>query len=397
MCFTIALTPVLTLLQTFSVGSFDFNFAGIWYVSLSLAVWPSMLRGFKRTARNPNFKWVILLMLYSLALIPHSEALTHAIHYWIHLFVDLSFYLLIPGLLTSKKDISKVVRWIGLSGIVPGIIAIYGFVFSTRILELPPELQSAGVFRVNGTFPNTSDLAIYMALIIPTQVFPVITRMRKTTAIRMDAMFLYFACAISVVSLILTFTRAPFLVLLLTLGLLMAFQSTTSKVKTIFLGLMLASLVAVLIPYSASEMARVGENTVASRLINWHLAFSNISSGSLFIGRGLESFRSISFGGQVHNDYLKLLLETGIIGLSLYLMVIFKELVPQLKLFFRLRKDVSDADFVISSSLVACFIEYILLSAFDPLFCAGPFATIFWILAGCSRAFVNQCPKNKVK
>ncbi|MGD0487409.1 MAG: O-antigen ligase family protein [Syntrophorhabdales bacterium] len=284
-----------------------------------------------------------------------------------------------------------------MSGIVPGIIAIYGFVFSTRILELPPELQSAGVFRVNGTFPNTSDLAIYMALIIPTQVFPVITRMRKTTAIRMDAMFLYFACAISVVSLILTFTRAPFLVLLLTLGLLMAFQSTTSKVKTIFLGLMLASLVAVLIPYSASEMARVGENTVASRLINWHLAFSNISSGSLFIGRGLESFRSISFGGQVHNDYLKLLLETGIIGLSLYLMVIFKELVPQLKLFFRLRKDVSDADFVISSSLVACFIEYILLSAFDPLFCAGPFATIFWILAGCSRAFVNQCPKNKVK
>ncbi len=393
-CFVIGLTPLLTLVKTFSIGGFAFNYAGIWYISLGIAACLSVLRYLRKVARNPNFKKVIFLILFFLVLIVHSKAPGYAIRYWTHLLVDLSFYLLVSGILISKEDISRVFKWIALSGIIPAAFAIHGFVFKTNIYALPPGVVPGSIFRASGTFLNTSDLAIYMAFIIPVQFLPIVVK--RYTAVRTGMLVLYLACSMSFASLILSFTRAPFVILVLTLALVLSFQGLLPKLKMLFLGLLLGGLLAFMIPYSLSQMARIGEDTVASRLANWDLAVSNINFTSLLIGKGLESFRAMRTGGQIHNDYLKLLLETGIFGLAFYVVVISKEFFGQIRLFFRLRRDVSSTDFLFSSILIACFVEYILLSCFDPLFCAGPISTVFWIIAGCNRAFLRLSREESV-
>jgi O-antigen ligase len=395
-CLTICLTPLLILTETFSLGTLKVNMAGIYYASLAIGVLPSMLKELKRIVGNPNFKWVVVLLLYLACAMAYSAAPNQALRYWTHIFVDFSFYLMIPGLLRSREEISKILRWIGLSGIIPGLFAIYCFVSKTNLFPVQESLIGSTIFRVTGTFPSTSDLAFYMALIIPAQFFSIIMRRRTAKGIYM--LLLPFAGIVSFAALILTFTRIPVLVLFLAIVLLMAgLLHRISKSKAMLFGGVVAVLLLSLIPYSLSQVARLGEHTLASRLLNWDIAMANVNSSSFFVGKGLESFRSITLGGQIHNDYLKLLLETGLIGLVIYLVILFREFFGQAKMFFLLRKRSFDQDLEVSCILMACFVQYIAVSFLDPLFGAGPFSTIFWIMAGCSRALVNIAAEGRRK
>jgi len=189
----------------------------------------------------------------------------------------------------------------------------------------PPDASSA---RVSSVFGNADFLGGYLAMVFPIAFLLFLFRKRKT--------FYGIASALIFTSLILTFTRSAWvswgLSLCFMLAILAVFRPDVIKRNA---GLLAGSIVcfvvfAVILNYARggaifSRLAAIfnwKEYSVQVRFNLWRTALGVFKKSPL-IGIGFDNFKIVAQGCRIHNEYLQILAETGILGLGIFIWVIF--------------------------------------------------------------------------
>lgn len=94
----------------------------------------------------------------------------------------------------------------------------------------------------------------------------------------------------------------------------------------------------------------------------------------------------------VHNDYMQILVETGFIGLFLFLYIVFYTLF----IFFKNCEHLSDLQYVFSIAIMCSLFSYMLEGFFNFPFYIMPSAGIFWLYLGILNSFIiNKDKHNK--
>ncbi len=229
-------------------------------------------------------------------------------------------------LIKKSQDLTKLIKVIIFASLMPALVALYQLFSGTGLIE-------GGINRAYGTMAHPNMLAFYLLLPITLAIF-IFLNVKKT---RLEA-YIYLIIAIFLSSiLIYTYTRGAYVALLLifiTVGLLKSRKF-----------LMVAGF-GLLIFYFASFTFQERFNTLFQSdpygSINWRIDLYHDSisyvAESPIIGQGvglaetiIANNRDFRLGAtQPHNDYIRLTLDGGYIGVGIYLLLIimlFSELI----------------------------------------------------------------------
>ena len=134
--------------------------------------------------------------------------------------------------------------------------------------------------------------------------------------------------------------------------------------------------------------------TLEGRLRQWELEIASLQMSQLILGSGLGSTESyLSRHRTLHNYYLLLLKETGLVGLGLYVGTIVSSLVGA---WLQFRSSDSFAK-VISAATIATLIAVTVGGFFDYVNTGIPVSPTLWILVGMSTAIRKTGVKNATK
>jgi putative inorganic carbon (hco3(-)) transporter len=241
-----------------------------------------------------------------------------------------SLYALGFILAQTKKELGYLVKTIIFSALVPGLFAVYQFITDTGMTISTEEIYN----RIFGTFAHPNLLAYYLIIPLALLVFTFSKDIQqKNPNIFYPLAILYF-----IILLILTYTRGAWLAFLLII-----FVIGITKYRKF----LIVSAVVVFLIYAAIEPIRIRvDNLMTSdpgSSVQWRLGLWKDSviyvSEAPILGHGtgtaneliLEK-RGIQFGSSdPHNDYLKILLENGELGLIAYLFIIISLIISLFK------------------------------------------------------------------
>lgn len=214
-------------------------------------------------------------------------------------------------LLVDRRATRVILAAIFVSALIPLAMGAYQVATGTGFRVI------AGFYRVLGTFVHPNPFAIYLTLVLilgaallPWMRIPLGTILA----------FLLVACA---VFLVLTYTRSAWigtLAGLLTVGLLQS--------RGLLVLIAISTLVvALMVPSAGARFGDLAQQTRASgapanslvwRFEYWNRAV-NLSQNPVF-GIGLGSVREVTdVGKEPHNDFVRVYVETGLVGLLAYL------------------------------------------------------------------------------
>lgn len=232
-----------------------------------------------------------------------------------------SLYILGFIIAQTKKELGYLIKIIIFSALIPSLFAVYQFATDTGMTISTEEIYN----RIFGTFAHPNLLAYYLIIPLALLVFAFSKDIpKKNPNIFYPLAILYFT-----ILLILTYTRGAWLAFLLVIFII-------GVVK--YRKFLVASAIVVFLIYAAVEPIRIRvDNLITSdpgssvqwRLGLWKDSITYVGEAPI-LGHGtgtaneliLEK-RGIQFGSSdPHNDYLKILLENGLLGLIAYLIII---------------------------------------------------------------------------
>lgn len=231
----------------------------------------------------------------------------------------------------SAKDFIRIIKIIAVSAIIPSIVALYQFITKTG-MSLPFE----GIYnRIYGTFAHPNLFAYYLVISITITLFIFLISNRK----RINNMMFIALMPFFITMLILTFTRGAWLALLMTVALIGVIKFRKLLVISFFILLVLFvssesinTRVKDLIPSNNQYSSIDWRIRLWQDSINYVQEEKILGHGTGFAKELILQKRGESFGSSdPHNDYLKIALENGYLGLGAYLLII-------LSLFFHLLK-----------------------------------------------------------
>ncbi len=202
-----------------------------------------------------------------------------------------------------------------------------------------------------------------------------------------------FGTAILGLGLLLTFSRSCWLTIA-TVGGLLTFWFNRRIFVVLFL---LGSLALIVLPYGRDRIVQTfgSKDWLSGRDVVWSIAYEKIE-GHLLVGHGLGSFKSLvtiedrnrlpdKYIGDWHNQFVQLIMESGLIGLSAFLWLIF-ELYRGFASSFRRAKNIDAKKGALSG--IAVLSGAIVFSMFET-FLNSPVANVtFWCLIGISVGYL---------
>jgi len=308
----------LTDQEIFSLGQLSINFTslvGLLVIILAIIIF---IRE-KCWQRKPPLFWNWLLFLgMAIILSIFSINLTISV---VEIFRWLSFlalfilgFLLFPG----GQKTTLLIKTLIFSSLIPLIISIFQIINQQGFFD-------GERWRIAGTFVHPNMLAFYLVFVITLVLFIFLT-------LRQEAIEKYFYLIFSLpllIVLLFTYTRGAWLCLILIL-----FLVGLSRFR-VFL---LSTLLILFLFYISFLPFQERVNSLASfsasdstvwRLDLWRDAWG-YAKNSLIVGHGpgtaslvIGQNRSHLLGSsEPHNDYIKIILETGLIGLAAYVFLI---------------------------------------------------------------------------
>lgn len=282
----------------------------------------------------------------------------------------LVIYILAFHLIRTKEDVNKVLTIFFLSLIAPFTMALYQFVFNRGAT------MTAGYSRVMGTFVHPNQFAYYLLLAIILAIFVFFESNSSNTK---GLMVLIGSVASAF--LFITYTRGAWITavfIVIAFGVL--------KYRKIFIYIIPAVLVLLLLLPTIQERfsdllgsdvtGSQSENSIEARLNIWRDTFP-LFLKSPIIGVGWGTAKVITFR-PTHNDLVRFLAETGILGVLLYLLMFLS----LLRLSWRTYRQ--SADPYLSGLALSFFIltmAYFFLSLDSNLIRNIALQWVFWALA----------------
>lgn len=302
-------------------GDFSFNFVSLFGILTIIFCTVVILKNKNKFKKTPLlFPWILFLVISALSILVSIEK-TGSLIELVRLFSILTMFGAAYCLINDNKDLSRLIKAIISSAILPAVLAIYQFTTGTGIT-----LAEEGIYnRSFGTFSHPNILAFY--LLVPLSlcllVF-LISDKRKTSILWQGLLAISFFLA-----MVSTYTRGAwlgFMLVVLVLGI--------TKYRAF---LVIAAMVLVVAYFTAQPIqTRLNEishvNPYGSIQWRFDLWKDGLSYGQekpiLGYGAGaaddvILKNRGDRFGSVYpHNDYLKIFLEEGYLGVLAYLFLI---------------------------------------------------------------------------
>lgn len=297
-----------------------------------------------KAVSDRNFKWrfegVGFLMLGFLAVYLFASLNSFAVINSLSIFgiylLFMAFYFVVINTVKTRKQLFDVLTVFAVSG---ALVCLYGvaqyiFGWDTSAAWVDEEMFSDIKMRVYSTLENPNVLGEYILLVLPVCIGLVWQKPKKL------AKLVYIAMAgIMFATLILTFSRGCWIGFMITAGLFVTFVCG----KIWGLALIALPFLPMVLPESIiNRIASVGDmkdSSTSYRVYIWYGSLAMVkdfwASG---IGPGTQAFKSVypfySYSGIVaphsHNMFLQILVESGIVGIGVFLTTIvmfFKKLI----------------------------------------------------------------------
>jgi O-antigen ligase len=242
---------------------------------------------------------------------------------WIRLFTIFMIFLLSCNLI-KRNNIQRLLNLVFLSLVVPLCIGGYQLVTSSgRVI--------AGIHRIHGTFGHPNSFAFYLVLFTGLTCWKLATSKNKLW---------FLLLLLEVVSLITTVSLTGFVMFYVLFFILFLGAVGKQKIAIIFL-VSLFSLMAILSPQFQKRQVKLKKIDIRQtiktkkpvesftwRIVNWHELLT-LWRDKPIMGHGLKSTSFINprkkstgsgqTGRAPHSDFLRYLIETGLVGFSFYL------------------------------------------------------------------------------
>ncbi len=224
--------------------------------------------------------------------------------------------LVLNQLLRDEHELKRLLIAIYISIGIPALFAMYQLATKSGFHV------SSGFSRVEGTFDHPNPFAIYLTMMIVMGV----ALLLKIQG-RWPRLGLFAAVSVSGVFLLLTYTRSAWIATVAGL-LVVAYYQGKRLVPIIGI---VAIAVAMLVPSVASRFSDLSTQTTATgaagnsliwRFEYWQQALT--LSDNPIMGAGLRTVRAeTDVAKEPHNDFIRVYVELGLIGLSAYLWFLF--------------------------------------------------------------------------
>jgi O-antigen ligase len=266
-------------------------------------------------------------------------------------FTPLVMYFFAKNLVKNEKDLHKVFWTIAILGFVSGVYAAYehatgNVLFVAKDKELGALVRSeSGIRIIRGLWGSAGDLGRALAAAIPVTFYLFLERKRTDICKILLAGMLVF----QFYGIYIAMVRAPWYALLLSLFIMQFFYPQFRKVFFVI------ALVAAIVLWAtwdqvsesqAAERINDQTSTLEGREARWQAGYNmwrvKPIQGWGFGWYGRESGRFRTDGSSrnlsaIENDYLYILVGSGLIGFLPYLIFLLAPLVNSLRLFFRAR------------------------------------------------------------
>lgn len=304
--------------KLFSFGELEVNFLALYGVSLLVFAIFVFSFNFSNLKNKRLLGFFSLFILWSLFSFSYSFDLGASAKELLR-YSSILFSFILGGLLIKKsEELTTMIKVIIFSALIPSLVALAQFFTGTGLIE-------GGANRLLGTMAHPNMLAFYLLLPITLAIF-IFLNVKRT---RLEAYIYLLLALFYIFILIFTYTRGAYLALIgvfLLIGLL-KFRRFLLLAGATFIFFYLVAL-----PFQTRFNTIFQADPYGS--ISWRLGLyrdsltyvkANPVSG---YGLGLAetviaSNRDFRLGAaQPHNDYLRIALDGGVIGLGFYLLLI---------------------------------------------------------------------------
>ncbi|HNV97045.1 MAG TPA: O-antigen ligase family protein [bacterium] len=245
--------------------------------------------------------------------------------YWIFLVI---YFFIIKISYVDKRDWIKMLKLFSFASF---FVFLYGIIQRFAIINV----FKAGYGRMESTLGNAAFLGSYALLMFGISLFVFFYEKNKNRHI-----YLSFAIC-NLISIILSLTRSSWIGLIITLLFFLIFLLSTKEyrkigLKILLISIILVSILAVLIFftnnnvfYNLKNRFNVNDPVISNRLLVWQNTL-NYSKNHILFGVGLENFSSVyntfytpditeEWFDKTHNQFLDILVTSGVFGLFSYL------------------------------------------------------------------------------
>jgi O-antigen ligase len=320
--------------QTFYLGGLELNFAGIFAIlSIAFCLFIAV-KNFQRIRRFPLLRsWLFFLLALAASLITSVDISPGIAELARLLSAALIFYASFI-IVENNRDLSALIKVIIASAMIPSLVAVYQY-FTKTGLTIPFEGVNNRVF---GTFAHPNLLAFYLllALSLCFVVFLVSNKKKIPTILYGLTTILYLT------TLAFTYTRSAWLGLVLIVVLLGL---------TRYRKFLLIALFALAISYFSIEQINTRVQSFSSKdpssSIEWRLQLWQDSFKYFLerpvLGYGIGTSNEVILNNRgplagstdAHDDYLRVALDAGIVGLIAFSFLIINLLITLINLYRR--------------------------------------------------------------
>lgn len=381
------------------IGDVHLNFASLTAIIALIFSFVILAANFKKTEADKKFhlKEIPLIFPISLFLLItfissfFSPAPLESVTEWTRLLSIFSLYILGYLIVKTEKNLTRLLKVIIVSAIIPSVFALYQFFTQTGI-TVPFE----GIYnRIYGTFAHPNLFAYYLIIPLSLSLFlPAAMENKKIAKIILAivAVFLFML-------LFLTYTRGAWLAFIIAVIFisLASFRKYGKFLVAIFLIIAFSYSLIEPVNKRVNDLIFNPYSSIRWRLSLWQDSF-NYAKEKPLLGHGtgmakdlILKKRGYKFGSaDPHNDYLKIALENGLLGLLSYFFLIIYLFATLLKKF---RKAESQNIKSFALILLGITASLYIMSSADNILRNTALQWSYWALIGALLAS-NKFDKN---
>lgn len=342
---------------------------------------------FLKVAINKNFKlkyfktnaWVLMFALVIGICAVTSISLEESRNIALLMIAFVLSYFVVINTIENKKQFKFILYIFSIAAVITAFYGLYQYMFGDLYSQawLDKEMFEDIKMRVYSTFENPNVYGEYLILAIP-----IIAGLLWTEKGIFKKLFWLGSLGVTMLALALTFSRGCWLGIILAIGLLAIMIDR----RFILLGIVVLLFLPFVLPESIINrflsIGNMGDSSTSYRVYIWMGTLAMLAdywfSG---IGLGITSFNTIypiySYNNisapHSHNLYLQLVVEFGIVGLIIFLGMLYnfyKETIIS----------ICKKKNILTSSLIAGVSGFMLQSMFDHTWYNYRVVLIFWII-----------------
>jgi hypothetical protein len=328
----------------------------------------------------------------------HTQSLLSSMQGWLRDMSALAVYALAAHVFQSPRAVQTVIDVLAAAFVMPAAMGFYQLVTRHGVIS-----QGVGIDRITGTFAQNQNLfGIFLVLIFGVFLCQALAHSGTRKFIALSIV------ATSGVLMVATYARVAWVgtvVVLLVLGILRkrAFLVLVPVIGIIAIGLVPSISHRLADPFGGGSFEdRVGiwRSTVPEWVSETYDDAGAVSTAvNRLIGMGPGSIEFLvqrAFGrvSVEHNDYLRMLLEYGVLGLGAYLWMYFAILIAAYRTW---RQCPDERMAAVALSFTALTVSFMVMSLTDNIFGSTQNQVYFWTLAGLTVAISKSSAREEVK